>query len=248
VAHDVASCGLPMTEPLRATGRRILIVDDDQGTRSGLKRFFERENYEVLAVSTFADGRQALAKAAPDLLIADVRLGDYNGLQLLATNPRSIPTIIVTGFADPVLEADARRLGADYLLKPISPGELLAMVKQRLETATEAGLPFRPGRRWLRKPVSGELSARIEDTAARIVEISYGGVRFQIERSPSRTLPSSLAVVLPHLSVVVDLVWTVRSDDDSWTCGASIAPGQRETVLAWHRMVDAHSAFTAGPA
>lgn len=227
-----------MTGFFPASNRRILIVDDDHGTRSGLKRFFERASFEVIAVSTFADGRQALAESAPDLLIADVRLGDFNGLQLIATNPRSIPSIIVTGFADPVLEADARRLGADYLLKPISPADLLAMVKQKLEDATEASLPFQPGRRWTRKCVSGTMAAEIEETAARIVEISYGGVRFEIERPPSRALPSSMAVVLPHLFVVVDLVWTLRSGEYSWTCGASIAAGQRENVLAWQRLVD----------
>jgi CheY-like chemotaxis protein len=234
-----------MTEETPGSGRRILIVEDDPGTRSGLKRFFERANYDVIAVSTFADGRRALAESMPDLLIADVRLGDYNGLQLIATNPREIPTIIVTGFADPVLETDARRLGADYLLKPISPADLLTMVKQKLQDPTEAGLPFRPGRRWARKAVGGELPARIDDTAARIVEISYGGVRFEIERPPSRGMPSSLAVVLPHLFVVVDLVWTVRSGDCSWICGASLAAGQLQNVLAWQRMVDGHVAAGA---
>jgi DNA-binding response OmpR family regulator len=223
-----------------ATRRRILIVDDDQATRSGLTRFFERAGYDVIAVSTFADGRQALADSAPDLLIADVRLGDFNGLQLIAVNPRPIPAIIVTGFADPVLEAEARRLGADYLLKPISPGALMALVKEKLEDASEVGLPFSPGRRWARKRVAGELSARIDNTAARLVDISYGGVRFEIERPPSRALPSSLAVVLAHLFVVVDVVWTLRNGDNAWTCGASIAAGQRDNVLAWQRMVDAH--------
>ncbi|MQA31304.1 MAG: response regulator [Luteitalea sp.] len=115
--------------------RRILIVDDDQATRSGLKRFFERATYEVIAVSTFADGRIALAESAPDILIADVRLGEFNGLHLIVTNPRPIPTIIVTGFADPVLEADARHLGAEYLLKPVSPAALMDLVKQKLGDA-----------------------------------------------------------------------------------------------------------------
>ena len=229
-----------MTAGPSTTSHRILIVDDDHATRTGLKRYFERAGYDVIAVSTFADGRQGLAESEPDLLIADVRLGDYNGLQLVATNPRPIPTIIVTGFADPVLEADARRLGAEYLIKPISPPDLLALAKLKLDTATEAALPFRPGRRWTRKAVSGGLTARIEDTAARIVEISYGGLRFEVERTPSRALPSSLAVVLPQFFVVVDLVWTVRSGDYSWTCGASIAAGQHDKAMAWQRMVDAH--------
>ena len=38
----------------------------------------------------------------------------------------------MTGYADPVLEADARQLGAGYLLKPVSPSALMAMVKAKL--------------------------------------------------------------------------------------------------------------------
>jgi hypothetical protein len=47
------------------------------------------------------------------LVIADLRLGGFNGLQLLLLSPRPIPTIIITGFPDQVLEAEARRAGAD---------------------------------------------------------------------------------------------------------------------------------------
>jgi DNA-binding response OmpR family regulator len=112
--------------------QRILIVEDDLSTRSGLKRLLERSKYDVLAVSTFANGRTALADWAPDLLITDVRLGEFNGLHLIVTNRRPIPAVIITGFADPVLEADARQLGADYLVKPVSPSALIALVRERL--------------------------------------------------------------------------------------------------------------------
>jgi DNA-binding response OmpR family regulator len=39
----------------------------------------------------------------------------------------------VTGFHDEVLEAEARRAGADYVVKPISPSNLVTLVKERLE-------------------------------------------------------------------------------------------------------------------
>jgi FixJ family two-component response regulator len=50
----------------------------------------------------------------PDLLIADVRLGEYNGLQLLASTTQPTAAIIITGHPDPVIEADAHRMGADF--------------------------------------------------------------------------------------------------------------------------------------
>ena len=218
------------------TRRTLLIVDDDPGTRSGLKRFFERANYDVIAVSNFADGRRALNELSPDLLIADVRLGEYNGLQLLAVNPRSIPSIVVTGHPDPVLEADARRLGADYLLKPVSPMALMALVGRKLEQVQEAALPFIPGRRSTRRVVQGELPVHIDGRLARIVDVSDGGFRFEIEPQPSTALPASFTVVLPEISFRADVVWE-NSCDDRWTGGATIAAGQSEAAVAWQRVV-----------
>ncbi len=101
---------------------KVLIVDDDKTTREGLAEFLEEAGYEAVAVGTFEDATRVLRTAPPDLLIADVRLGPFNGLQLVISSPQPIPAIIITGFADPVLEADARRRGADYVLKPVSPG------------------------------------------------------------------------------------------------------------------------------
>jgi FixJ family two-component response regulator len=46
---------------------------------------------------------------------------------------RPIPAIVVTGYPDRSIEADARKMGAEYLLKPISPASLLALVQQKLE-------------------------------------------------------------------------------------------------------------------
>jgi len=125
----------------------ILIVDDDEATRTGLKQLLERAGYKVTVAGTFAEGRFALSQSTPNLLIADVRLGEFNGLHLVATNPQSIPTIIVTGYPDPVLKADAHRFGAEYLVKPVSPAALMALVKEKLESPKEAVSVFSPARR-----------------------------------------------------------------------------------------------------
>jgi hypothetical protein len=59
-------------------------------------------------------GRRMLTQVAVDLLIVDVRLGAYNGLQLVVFSqslPPSPPAIVTSGFEDRVLEEEARRLG-----------------------------------------------------------------------------------------------------------------------------------------
>jgi DNA-binding response OmpR family regulator len=111
---------------------KILIVEDDEATRAGYGEFLKLAGYEVVATSTYQEGRHAAATESPDLVIADLRLGGFNGLQLLLLNPRPVPTIIVTGFHDEVLEAEARKAGADYVVKPISPSNLVTLVRQKL--------------------------------------------------------------------------------------------------------------------
>jgi DNA-binding response OmpR family regulator len=111
---------------------RILIVEDHETTRLGLQAILTNAGYDVLAVGTFAEGRRSLTEHAPDVLIADLRLGEYNGLQLVAAAPVAIPSIIVTGFPDPVLEAAALKLGADYMTKPIAIESLLSLIEEKI--------------------------------------------------------------------------------------------------------------------
>jgi DNA-binding NtrC family response regulator len=113
--------------------KTILLVEDDDATRVGLSTLLQRAGYEVVASESVQEGRNLLKEDSPDLLITDVRLGAFNGLQLLAMSPRPIPAIVTTGFPDPVLEAEARQLGAKFLLKPVEPGNLLALVAELLE-------------------------------------------------------------------------------------------------------------------
>lgn len=113
-------------------GAKILLVDDDPATMSGLVALLQNAGYDVIAVSTMQDARRALVRLAPDLLITDVRLGAHNGLNLLVVRPQPIPAIVITGFDDPVLEADARRMGAEFLVKPIAPARLVRLIERML--------------------------------------------------------------------------------------------------------------------
>ena len=114
--------------------RTILIADDDAAIRSWLTRLLEGAGYRVVAASTVDEAKKAMLGdgAGPDLLISDVRMGAFNGLQLVAMNPHQIPAIVMTGHDDPVIEADARQLGAEFLIKPLDAAALLRMVRSKL--------------------------------------------------------------------------------------------------------------------
>jgi DNA-binding response OmpR family regulator len=217
---------------------RVLIVDDDKTTRAGLAELLEGAGYEPQPVGTFEEAMRILRTDPPDLLITDVRLGPFNGLQLLISSPRPVPAIIITGFADPVLESDARRRGAEYVLKPVGAAKLLQLVEQKL--ASHSG--FMVPRRWERKQVVGGLPANVENEPARILDVSYGGVRFEIDRAPDRMVPSSFNITLPtaQLSVHADLVWKSLIGGQTWLCGAALSQ-ENPSAPQWYGLVDAIS-------
>jgi DNA-binding NtrC family response regulator len=113
--------------------RIILIVEDDPATLVGFANYLHGAGLSVIPTSTFSEAHRIMQYARPDVLVADVRLGEYNGLQLVvqarALDPP--PGVIVTsGYADPVLAAEAERLGAKFLSKPIEPTRLLAEISR----------------------------------------------------------------------------------------------------------------------
>ena len=218
---------------------RVLIVEDNDATRTGLNELLTRAGYDAQATPSYEDAIRAMREDTPDLLIADVRLGPYNGLQLLVTSPKRVPTIIMTGFPDPVLEADAHHLGAQFILKPVAPAVLLALIEEQLSARPRQELSG-PTRRWARKQVPGEWAARVQDVTARILDVSYGGMRFQLSRDADRQLPSSFNVVLPQseVAVQVDLVWSSRSHDGGWLYGAALSEANQGATRAWHGLVD----------
>lgn len=221
---------------------RILIVEDHEATRHGLTKVLTNAGYTVLAAGAFAEGRRALTEQAPDLLIADVRLGEYNGLHLVAAAMRAIPTIVITGFPDRVLETEALRLGARYFTKPVAADRLLQAIEDAMVGAAERGARVST-RRWDRKPVAGKVTARVGNAPARIVNISYGGLRFEIERDQSLPRSFRLDVADPAFSVDANLVWEARSGDRRLVCGASIS-GIAAGVREWASLVDGFSTAT----
>jgi DNA-binding NtrC family response regulator len=104
-----------------------MVVDDDPSALSALERLLSFWGYRTLPCSSFEDARHALSLRMPDALITDVRLGDYNGLQLVhlmkQRNPGAV-MVAVSGIDDPVLRTEAANAGAAYLLKPTEISKL----------------------------------------------------------------------------------------------------------------------------
>jgi DNA-binding response OmpR family regulator len=109
------------------TGRKpraqqIVVVDDDPDVLATLVNVLKTWGYDLVPFTRFEDARAFLSEKAADILIVDVRLGTYNGLQLVHLARQNHPEmriVAVSGYDDPVLRAAAADAGAAYFLKPI---------------------------------------------------------------------------------------------------------------------------------
>ena len=117
---------------------RVLIAEDSALARLDLRLTLERAGHEVCAEAR--DGEEAVAaarEAEPDLAVIDVRLPLLDGIEasraILAE--RSIPIVVLTGYADRAVVARAREAGirGGYLHKPFHEHELLAAVEAAAE-------------------------------------------------------------------------------------------------------------------
>ena len=92
---------------------RVLVVDDDAQVLAITKRCLVEAGYEVVTANNFKDARAVIDHDAPDIVIVDVRLGEFNGLQLgiIARQIRSdIGLVIMSGWDDPVHRQHAAQL------------------------------------------------------------------------------------------------------------------------------------------
>jgi two-component system chemotaxis response regulator CheY len=116
--------------------KTVFVVDDSPLIVSFLKTTLEGAGFKV---DTAADGAQALAKLKiasnkPDLIITDINMPNMNGLDLIK-NVRMIlrftPILALTTENQTSKRDDAKRLGASgWLTKPITPSDLIKVVKQ----------------------------------------------------------------------------------------------------------------------
>ena len=91
--------------------------------------------YAVVSAASFHAARKALDCVEPDLLIADVRLDDFNGLHLAILSRLDHPrtaVIITHTYPDSMLELEARRCEAAFVVDPLANPDFLPSVRAAL--------------------------------------------------------------------------------------------------------------------
>ena len=124
--------------------KTILVVEDDPNIAKLMRDYLSQAGFRVLVAT---DGNRALALAgemSPDLVVLDLGLPDGNGLDLLRDLRRtsSLPVIVLTARGEETDRIVGLELGADdYVVKPFSPGELVARVRAVLRRANASEQP-----------------------------------------------------------------------------------------------------------
>ena len=137
---------------------RILLVDDESAILRTFRYCLEDEGYSVATANSAAQAEALLQRQVFDLCFLDLRLGEDNGLDVLAQMRIQAPwmrVVIVTAHSAVDTAVDAIQAGAaDYLVKPCSPDQLrLATAKQLEVRQLSARLEALEGE--IRKPKDG---------------------------------------------------------------------------------------------
>lgn len=107
--------------------RTILILDDEPALAGLYAAALEGAGHDVVVCTGFEEARAHLKHDVPAGLVTDVRVGEYNGLQLALLFRSVSPAgaiMVVSGHDDAVIRREAAQMGASFRLKPIQMSEL----------------------------------------------------------------------------------------------------------------------------
>ena len=117
--------------------KRVLVVDDDISILRVFKSILEKEGYIVETAETGKEALEKINNEKFNLCLVDVKLPDMDGTELLLEMAEDSETIkiIVTGFSSEEVGKKAADYGADdFLVKPVKAEELIAAVREKLDT------------------------------------------------------------------------------------------------------------------
>jgi len=123
--HEVAQ-----PTPQLPSERTMLIVDDDRSFLTRLAKALEQRGFSVATAESVSEGLLQVERSTPAFAVVDMRLGDGNGLDVIAALKNRRPearAIILTGYGNIVTAVNAVKMGAvDYLAKPADADDVVS--------------------------------------------------------------------------------------------------------------------------
>jgi DNA-binding response OmpR family regulator len=118
---------------------KILIVDDEEGIRMLYSMELQDEGYDVLTLPDGKDLLTTVERERPDCVVLDIKMREYNGLDLLQQLRKKyydMPVILNSAYSS--FKVDLKAVAADYYVVKSSD---LSELKDKLKVALEAQIP-----------------------------------------------------------------------------------------------------------
>jgi DNA-binding NtrC family response regulator len=169
-------------------GCTIMIIDDHEATRETLAEVVKKAGHEPLGAKTGAEGLALLDERDVDIVIADLKLPDLDGLDILDRVGRDypgVPVVLVTAHGSEDIAVSAIKRGAaDYLPKPLDLNRLRAVIetsaRNRRLYLENVGLQRELGSREALSEIVGE-SATIKAIKEQVRQVAPTGATVLIE-------------------------------------------------------------------
>jgi len=118
---------------------KLLVVDDEEGIRILYSMELQDEGYEVVTLPDGQDLLKAVEKEKPDCIILDIKMREYNGLDLLQQIRKrhyDMPVILNSAYSS--FKVDIKAVAADYYVVKSSD---LTELKEKLKVVLETQIP-----------------------------------------------------------------------------------------------------------
>jgi DNA-binding response OmpR family regulator len=222
-----------------------VVVDADLAELRKTEQALERVGFVVMGAGSFAQAKSLLVSITPEIVIADIKLEAFNGLHLAALcavwRPAT-PFIATHNTYDSVLEADAKRLSASYVVKTPDRAELTRTAVELLDSHRHG---HETVRRSHRKLAPTSTVVKVAASNAEVVDVSYGGVRLKLQSPAARPaderVPESFDIVFPEqdFSLRAARIWAAHdSQTGGWLCGADVSQSDSLQLQRWREFVD----------
>ncbi|MEO9891458.1 sigma-54 dependent transcriptional regulator [Aurantibacter sp.] len=123
----------------------ILIIEDDTAFCQMLQKFLTRKGYNVDTSYTAPEAKLKIKETDFDVILTDLRLPDYDGIQLLTeikAKKSKAQVVLMTGYAEVGTAVKAMKQGAyDYISKPFTPDDIVKVVESALNVSNVEAQP-----------------------------------------------------------------------------------------------------------
>jgi two-component system chemotaxis response regulator CheY len=146
--------------------RKILLADDSVTAQNMGRKILADAGYEVITVNNGSAALKKIAELKPDLVILDVYMPGYSGLEVCQRLKESqesarIPVLLTVGKLEPFKPEEAHRVRAEgFIVKPFEASELLAALSKLEDKVVPRAEPSKPGR-FARAIAAAEEAGRI---------------------------------------------------------------------------------------